>query len=110
MKFIIKLNRNNAVIGETIDWIPALRLAALEIQDLNAYSGTTEFPRPIASNPDSVTVEGFLGCGNTPPTEDRGMVTVAIDEYEWLELDLFPAMPTTFSFAIGDPPAGKIIE
>lgn len=111
MELIIKLNKNNAVVNadETVDWTPALVAAAYEIQALNAYSGTEEFPRPIKSNPDAANVENFLGDFNTPPTPDRGMVTVSISDYEWIELNLLPAQPTTFAITVGDAPAGKIL-
>jgi hypothetical protein len=101
-------------------WEGALRAAALEVQALNAYAGTKEFPFPIACNPGAMIlntetgvwegqIEGFLGQCNTPPTPDRGMVTVSLLEYEWIETALLPAMPTTFCIIVGDPPVGKII-
>ena len=122
----IELNKANAVTlpDGTIDWVPALRAAALEVQqlDLLAKEGTS-FPRPIGNNPDAMTrvtntdgtfgpwvgtVEGFLGAVNTPPSAD-GMVMVRTDKYEWINLRLIPAMPTTFSFILGVPPqAGSI--
>ena len=149
MQLIIRLNQANAVpiasLFETItnedgttseveikqfDWIPALKAAAMEIQALNAYSGTEAFPTPITSNPEAMVwveevddeegnvtaghwqgnIEGFLGAANTPPTADRGLVTVSVAEYDWLDTGLIPAMPTTFSFTVGAAPAGKIIQ
>ena len=143
MQLIIKLNQSNAVPiasrFEIIDgietevkqysWEDALKAAALELQALNTYSGTKEFPISLPCNPAAMVwvpdlaidaggvepahwegqIEGFLGTTNTPPTADRGLVTVSIAEYEWLDTALFPQMPTTFSITVGDAPAGKII-
>ena len=78
-----------------------LRDVALEVQALNAYAGTEEFPRPIPCNPDSEQVEGFLGLVNTPPDE-MGRVNVRID-YEFLDLSFLPAEPQTFTFILGKP-------
>ena len=78
-----------------------LRDVALEVQQLNQFAGTEEFPRPIPCNPDSEQVEGYLGLVNTPPDE-MGRVNVRID-YEFLDLALLPAIPQTFTFIIGKP-------
>jgi len=107
----IELKKEFVEVNEdgTINWIPALKAAALEIQQLDALADPeTSFPRPIGSNPDSEQPEGFIGAVNTPPTGD-GMVTVRIESYEWINVALIPAMPTTFNFILGIPPhAGTI--
>jgi len=138
MELIVKLNAANAIQLDSIyttildpegvetqietkqyDWRPALVVAALEVQALNQYSGTTEFPTPIPCNPDAMTqdvktgewsgeIERFLGLFNTPPTADRGMVTVSFPEYGWIELNLLPAQPATFTIVVGGAPVGKI--
>ena len=148
MQLIIRLNKDNAVpiepIYETLvdedgietvreipqyRWEEAMQAAALEVQALNAYSGTADFPLPIPCNPAAMeyveatedeegnvieahwqgNIEGFLGSVNTPPTAERGMVTVCIAEYAWLDMSLFPALPMTFSFVFGDAPVGTIV-
>lgn len=110
---------------EVIDWVPALKVAAQEIALLNGYAAEgTAFPRPIECNPDAMwwveetasaiegeppvpahwagVVEGFLGNVNTPPS-DNGMVSVRTEQYEWINVSLLPAMPTTFNFILGKP-------
>lgn len=88
------------VIFQPIAFVP-LRNVALEVQALNQFAGTPEFPRPIPCNPDSEQVEGFLGLVNTPP-DPLGRVNVRID-YEFLDLSFLPATPQTFTFILGKP-------
>jgi hypothetical protein len=106
---IIKLNTPPTIReDESLDWRSALKITAEEIQLLNTYSGTENFPRPITSHPDADVVENFLGMGNTPPSND-GMTTVVVGEYDYIDLSRLPAMPQTFTFIIGVPEqAGKI--
>jgi len=128
LEIVIKLNPANGVVTGTkdvvtvdpegvettttvdvIDWQPALIAAATEIQAMNAYAGTELFPEPVQSNPASETLEGYIGTANTPPI-DNGMVTVKIENYNWMDLTLLPATPTTFTFVLGIPPqVGKFI-
>jgi hypothetical protein len=77
--------------------------AALEVQALNQYAGTPDFPRPVPCNPESAIPEGFLGLVNTPPDAD-GFVVVRI-EYDYFDLGKLPAPPQTFSFVFGRTPA-----
>jgi hypothetical protein len=58
----IRLKKANAVITgtgdtEVIDWIPALKATATEIQALNQLVNGTTFPRPIKSNPEAMKWE-----------------------------------------------------
>lgn len=147
MKVRIKLNKANAVITGTkevttfpvegpattetvdvLDWIPALKMAAQEIQLLNTFVGTPDFPLPVTSNPASMVwiedelvgevtnpahwegnILGFIGDCNGLPSDD-GRLEVEIANYSHMDLDRFPAMPTTFTFSEGLPPtAGKIL-
>lgn len=82
-----------------------LRDAALEVQQLNAAMADALTNGPLPCNPDSETVEGYLGDCNTPPNE-YGIVTVRINAYESLELDL-PALPQTFVIVTGYPRRGE---
>jgi hypothetical protein len=106
-ELVIELKSENCIDG---DWIPALKLAALEVQALNQLAAEgTAFPRPIECNPDSEIPEGFLGVVNTPPSSD-GMVTIRTAQYEWINLAFLPQNPSTFSFILGRPPqVGAII-
>jgi hypothetical protein len=105
---VIELNKANAVKTTTngvdyYDWKPALQMAAQEVVALNTLASPgTSFPRPIETNPASPNIEGFLGVLNSKPTDD-GMVTVRTDQYEWINVNLLPAPPTTFSFILGTP-------
>lgn len=95
-------------------WMDCLRAAATEIQALNTVFVANGFA-PIPVNPDSTQYETFLGEGNTIPTEAEdfryaGIVTVLLKEYDFLDLSLMPAVPSTFFFIMGEPPqAGKFI-
>jgi len=86
---------------DVVDWLPALKAAATEVQALNAYSGTETFPTPIPCDPEATQVENILGT-NTPP-DATGHVTVRVPNYNSLETSLFPMMPTTFTFTFGLP-------
>jgi len=77
-----------------------LRDAALEIQALNALMSSLLVNGPLPCNPDSETVEGFLGDANTPPNE-FGYVTVGISSYR--KLILPNVAPQSFSFVFGEP-------
>lgn len=145
-ELVIELKRGNAVevpypsriddqgnvipSGVVLDWVPALKMAAMEVRgfDFMAREGST-YPRPIGSNPESMrwiqatgpaeddtaipahwegSIEGFIGAVNTPPTAN-GMVTIRVDTYEWINISLIPVMPMTFNFILGTPPeAGRI--
>jgi hypothetical protein len=74
-----------------------LKDVVAEVQQLNSFFGTEQFPRPIPCNPE----EGTVGLVNTPPDEN-GYVNIRID-YEYLDLSFLPAQPTTFNFVIGKP-------
>lgn len=94
-------------------WVDALKASALEIEQLNSslVSGGLV---PIKVNPNSDTIEGFLGEVNTPPTVSDspsydGLVTVRIKEYDFIDLSLLPAQPTTFYFIAGTPPQSGTI-
>jgi hypothetical protein len=118
---------NPTTIMETrniLDWYGALQKAAQEVNALNAISGL----EPIYANPDAiqwvpevtdidgvVTVahwEGrpelvFSNCGL--PSAD-GKLELDVPNYNSIELDLLPAVPTTFTFILGIPSgAGKLI-
>lgn len=97
-----------------------LRDVALEIQQINTYlmaQTVTETVNgetitrplmlygPLQCNPDSECPEGFLGSVNTPPNE-YGFVTIRIENYESLEMEL-PAMPLTFVIVMGYPRRGE---
>lgn len=77
-----------------------LRDAALEIHALNAAMEPLLVNGPLPCNPDSETVEGFLGDANTPPNE-FGYVTVGISAYR--KLILPNVAPQSFSFVFGEP-------
>ncbi len=128
LEIVIKLNPANGVVTGTkdvvtvdsegiettttvdvVDWRPALIAAATEIQAMNAFSGTDTFPEPVQCNPESETLEGYIGTANTIPI-DNGMVTVRMNNYNWMDLTLLPGTPTTFTFVLGLPPqVGKFI-
>lgn len=128
-KLCIKIDKALATVttapdgSELIDWVPALRAVALEVQALNQLSGTVTFPRAISCNPDAVvwdtkldppgyagSIEGFIGGVNSIPASD-GMCTIIVEEYEWLDLGFLPAgvTPQTFTFVLGQPPQAALI-
>jgi hypothetical protein len=99
-------------------WHAALRAVALEFQNnINpalSYMGK----EPIAVNPDSELLEGYLGIANTAPTDSEsweydGLVTVQIENYDFINSRFFgmlPVPPTTFWLIGGKPPqAGTFI-
>lgn len=117
-------------IVNTYRWEYALKLAALEIQLLNTYAGTTDFPRPVTCNPDAMIevddldeagavigthwegdITGFVGELNGLPDELEGRFEVTIENYAFMDHDKFPATPKTFFATDGIPPtAGKILS
>lgn len=108
-KFNIRLNP--AFKGDN-GWMDALKAVALEIEQLNQVFIANGLD-PIPVNPSSVQAETFLGAGNTIPTENEdlryaGLVTVAINEYDFIDLSLLPANPTTFFFIAGTPPQAGV--
>ena len=87
---------------ESINWTPALKMAAMEIQGLNAYAQEgSPFPAPIKCNPEATIPEGFIG-DNTPPNEE-GIVRCRIVEYTYINLAFLPAIPKTFDLLLGVP-------
>lgn len=111
MDVTIKLIKENATVTEvdgveTIDWTPALKAAALEIQQLNAMLPDLA-KDPIPCNPEAGQVELMLGDINTLPNE-YGYVTARISK--WRKLIIPKGIsPTTFEFVFGQPVEDKQI-
>jgi hypothetical protein len=117
----------------TVDWIPALRWAAMTIRELNQYvglfpidplTGESAFPRPIPCNPDAVywvadVLDAETGEIITPahwggeiqkvlgsfntPPTEDGFITADIDNYEWINFRFLAQMPTSFFYIGGEP-------
>jgi hypothetical protein len=99
MQIIIQPKKELAEIleDETVNWFPAIKAAALEVQQLNAAFGEN----PIYCNPDAERVEDIFR--STYPTEEFGLIKIDIPNYDSLWQSQFPAMPQTFWFIWGNP-------
>lgn len=85
---------------ETAYWIPALQASAVAIQQMNILFAKELVDGTLPSNPESETIEGFLGDCNTPPNE-LGVVTIVIDKLTRLKIPYIPeGMP--FILYLGD--------
>ena len=77
---------------------------AAEVEQLNQFAQEgTDFPRPIKCNPQALNVEDTVGDACTPPDANYRM-QVRIDNYSYLDMEFFPAPPTTFTFVVGGIP------
>lgn len=85
---------------ETAYWLPAMQASAMAIQQLNMLFAEQLIHGPLKSNPESETMEGFLGDVNTPPNE-FGVVTVVIGNYASLKIPYLPA-ECPFALYLGD--------
>lgn len=88
-----------------------LKAVATEVKALNAYvghlglnpaTGEDWFPRPFKCNPDSTSVEGFVGDVNTPP-DVQGYFNVRINDYTYINWGMLPQQPQTFNIVTGKP-------
>jgi hypothetical protein len=82
-KFTVKLNKALALVStvdeaEVIDWVPALKAAAQEIEVLNTMSGTATFPRPFTCNENAAQWEDEHVI-TVPETTERRLVNVIAD-------------------------------
>jgi len=95
--------------GSQVDWVPALRKAAVFLRDtFNIVAAPALTNGPLPSNPDATQVEGFLGNCNTPPTE-FGQVHVELTAYAQLRLAPQLLMMCPFLVIAGEA-AGERVE
>lgn len=106
------------------NWNAEMQYVAQGLEQINLLSGTVDFPFPIPCNPNAIwwvdeldgvpahwegEVERVLGNGNTPPTPDKGLVTVVLNDYQYLLTGLFPTGALDLlDIAVGDAPTGVI--
>jgi hypothetical protein len=114
MKLRIRLVGDWSLDSPIEDVRAALAAAAQEIRQLNVAMGALLENGPIRSDPDSSTLEGYLGDCNTPPV--LGYTEVLILGYR--KLIIPPGIsPTTFQFVFGsavetvaDPETGEPVD